>query len=62
MPSPGLFRGRSRVKIDIEENVVTETEPDERKVTMFIISVYAILFFAAVMGAGWAWDSMTHSH
>jgi hypothetical protein len=29
---------------------------------MFIMSVYAILFFALVMGAGWAWDSWTHTH
>jgi hypothetical protein len=41
---------------------VTKTGPDERKVSMFVMSVYAILFFALVMGAGWAWDSMRHSH
>lgn len=27
---------------------------------MFIITFYALLFFAAVMGLGWAWDSLTH--
>ena len=29
---------------------------------MFIMSVYAILFFVLVMGAGWAWDEWKHSH
>lgn len=39
-----------------------KTEPDERKVFMFIMSVYAILFFALIMGAGWWWDSTMHHH
>lgn len=27
---------------------------------MFIIGLYAILFFLLVMGLGWVWDSWTH--
>jgi hypothetical protein len=57
---PGTAGG---VKISWKESKngkESENRQDERKVSMFIIGLYAILFFLLVMGLGWVWDSWTH--